>query len=317
MSAAPMPQTEVTTGAEVAARTIIIRLRLGALGVVQTVSARDALALGEQRGDGAVDADLLHVSKEILKAEELRSISAIDNALRLWLRLKSFPVSFLRGGMYLFSLGEVQMVEEKLAEVKAARDKRIEAFVQAYPGLKEEAKARLGSIYNPADYPGQDEIKAAYTWKREWVMFQTPHTLKTVSEFLYQRESQKLEAQFTEAADEIKLALRAELMNLIDYMADRLRPTGPSDDKKQIRASKVERLVEFLVTFPTRNVTDDDELTALVARLRNMMLGVDVSTLRDNERVREKVRAGVDEVKAALDDLVEDAPSRRIVLPED
>jgi hypothetical protein len=76
----------------------------------------------------------------------------------------------------------------------------------------------------------------------------------------------------------------------------------------------VERLLEFLDTFSKKDVANDEGLRLLVEEVRGLLSDQDVSRLRKDQGLRDFVQERMQSVKVVLDTMVEDAPTRQIVL---
>jgi hypothetical protein len=77
-----------------------------------------------------------------------------------------------------------------------------------------------------------------------------------------------------------------------------------------LRESAVKNLTDFLDTFELRNVTDDKELSAQVAKVRELLSGTSAATLRSSDMFREKIRAGMAKVTESLSGMVEEKAGR-------
>jgi len=67
-------------------------------------------------------------------------------------------------------------------------------------------------------------------------------------------------------------------------------------------------------TRSAKDVADDEQLRTLVEEVRGLLSGQDISKLRKDQGLRELVQERMQSVKVVLDTLVEDAPTRQIVL---
>ena len=139
----------------------------------------------------------------------------------------------------------------------------------------------------------------------------TPQVLQAISAKLFTREQAKATVQWNEMLEEIRDGLRLTFKELVDALVDKLslRPDGTR--KKLVG---VDRLLEFLDTFSKKDVADDEQLRELVEEVRGLLSGQDVSKLRKDQGLRELVQERMQSVKVVLDTLVEDAPTRQIVL---
>jgi hypothetical protein len=111
--------------------------------------------------------------------------------------------------------------------------------------------------------------------------------------------------------DEIRVGLRLTFKELVDALVDRLSPRPDGTRKKLVG---IDRLLEFVDSFSKQNVANDAELQALVVQVRGILKGQDVASLRKDQDLRELVKERMESAKVILDTLVEDAPSRQIVL---
>ena len=81
-----------------------------------------------------------------------------------------------------------------------------------------------------------------------------------------------------------------------------------------LRADMFNKLNEFLEDFGTRNIFADDQLLELTRQVNRLVGGVMPENIRDNEVMRQKIRNGMNSVKEAIDEAIEDIPRRKIRL---
>ena len=265
------------------------------------------------------DADkaLLHVAKDIVDSDEYRAVGRKDGEFKNgYLLRRAIPCNVFRRGVYPLPVGLLAEVDEALQRFTREREKRVEAFLDEYPAKKLEAERRLGSLYDARDYPSVARLRAAFSVEVHYVTLGTPEQLKGVSLALFTREQQKAEAMWSEAAEDIRAALRAAFAELVAAMASRL--SGSADGKRRrIVDSGVERLTDFLDSFDKRNLTADTDLKALVAKAKAVMGGADASALRDSEKLRGAVGAEFAKINAAVAGWVELKPGRKITLEDE
>jgi hypothetical protein len=139
----------------------------------------------------------------------------------------------------------------------------------------------------------------------------TPQVLQAISAKLFTREQAKATVQWNEMLEEIRDGLRLTFKELVDALVDKLTPKPDGTKKKLVG---VDRLLEFLDTFSKKDVADDEQLRALVEEVRGLLNGQDIAQLRKDQGLRELVQERMQSVKVVLDTLVEDAPTRQIVL---
>lgn len=294
-------------------RTVILSLQLGSLGTRKRVrqddvKVRPAEATLLEGSDP--EQEFLHVSKDIIQSDELGSVRKQQHAIRAYVRANSVP-SFLKGGMYLVRVDAIEAIDDELQRLRVTLTGLVERFIEAYPGLCEQAREKLGSMYRPEDYPTIDQVRAAFTWDLRLLTFTTPSRLRSISKALFDRERDNLARSIQTAADEIRTLLRSQARDLLDHMVERLTPDA--DGKaKTFKKGTVDNVVEFLRSFDARNVVDDTELSGIVTQIRGMLEGVDAASLRKQEGLREAVRSRAREIKGRLDGMVVERPRRDV-----
>jgi hypothetical protein len=162
------------------------------------------------------------------------------------------------------------------------------------------ARERLGKHFKQSEYPAVDQIRSAFSVNVRYMTFNVPAALKELNTKLFERERQKIEKQWAQAADEIQNALRVAFSGLVDHMVDRL---GYEDNgkPKTFRDTLVDKMEDFFHTFEARNLTNDGQLKALVDKARRVMRGVSANDLRNLDTVRSSVSKRFEELKSEVD----------------
>ena len=260
--------------------------------------------------EAEADKSLLHVSKEILDSQDFRAVQKHDGETRNYLRGIALPSPMFKGGVSLIPIALVEQVDAYLQDRIAERDMLVQTAIKAYPGLIEKAQRRLGPLFDSRDYPPVDRVKAAFNLSTQYVVFNTPGTLKAISKSIFEREQAKAEKEISEATGAIIQVLTLNFQKLIEHMVERLTPEA--DGKQKIfRNSLVENMDEFLTTFKARvTVAGEDrqdvvELMTLADRAREVMKNVTPDALRDSTDIRQYVSNSMAKVKESLDLMVE------------
>lgn len=266
-----------------------------------------------------VDRSLLSASKRLLAVcEELKAINRVDSDITRYLKEKALPNAMFRSGFRLIAIPEVIDVDTTLRALKLRREEAVRTFVAAYGRLINDARESLGDLFSERDYPTASDVEGLFTFEWQFVEFSTPGTLKQIKATLFQDEAEKAQVKLTEATETCRAALRASFAGFVDKLRERLTPevdeTTGTAKKKKFKAATVEHLNTFMSSFDVRNITDDRELGALVARARSAMQGLDPEALRSDDLLRERVRQTFDQVAGSLETMTVDRGSRRINL---
>ncbi len=295
----PTAEADRATAERLARETVVLELRISAPSFRRKLPSTDLLDPAEE----PTDPELIHVSKDLIDRYALGEIGQADSRFRRWLRNRTISCSMLRGGMWLVPLRAVEDVDRGIASYRAERARLVGVLVERHEQLKADARARLGRHYNPADYPPASELARAFGVRARFLSFNVPAALADLNRELYERERARVETEWSEAYTEIRTALREAFAGLVEHLADRL---GQDDQgkPKTFRDSTVQQMQDFLETFGARNLTGDQDLAELAEQARALIQGVSPETLRKAALFRERVREGMEQIKAKLDTLV-------------
>lgn len=289
---------EIRVESDLAAKTVLLRVKFGMLGNSRKVK-EEVLTTDADKG-------LLNVSKTLLDSAELDAIRKADGQMRAWIYNSCLPFEM---GISLLPTGMVQTAWDKLKEYKAERTLLVDTFIAAYPSLCASAAEHLGSLYNVADYPAIEEIRAKFDFDWQMVSFGVPLQLRDINPELYEAEVDKARQQIQTATEEITALMRQNLFDMVSHLQDKLTPAA--DGKQRIlRETAVKNVQDFLATFDIRNVTDDVELAEQVAKLKGLMDGKSATTIRSSDKFREELREGMEGITATLSEMVEEKAGR-------
>lgn len=280
-------------------KTVFLKVRFGRLGNTRKVS-ENVLTTDANH-------DLLKVTKTLLESKEFDAIRTADSKMTAYLNNVCLPFD---AGVKLLPIGLIEIVQKRMQLHKTERAELVSAFVAVYPDLCKSATSRLGSLYNPGDYPPVQALASMFVFEWQYVTIGIPGQLKGISAGLFQAEQEKMQATMAEAASEITSVMRQTLLEMVSHLQDRLADDG-SGKKKIFRDSAVKNLQEFLHLFDMRNVTDDKQLAELVAKAKTLLTGTNAEALRNSDVFRSKVHAGMADVAASLATLVEVKPGRK------
>ena len=303
---------DVRPGAEgLLSKAVIVSFKTGRFGNTKRVGKGEIEITfnGEQ-----VDRDALKTNKELLDSKELQAIGSFDAKTRVKLLTYCLP-SYVDDGYYFLPISLIETVNDFLARQQADRAYLVNDFLAIYPAKRDSARLRLGPLFRSTDYPSEDAVRSTFTWTVRYISFSVPGSLREISASLFEQEKVKQERMWEDAASEVRQALREAMAGLVAHAIEKL--SYKSDGKPQVfRDSMVQNMSEFLDLFAARNLTNDADLAALVGQARQLMAGVDPSTLRSNIGARERIRAGFVGIQQTMDAMLVDRPVRAIDLDD-
>lgn len=260
-----------------------------------------------------VEEEVCRVQKRLWDSPEFAAIGKLDALTKAWLRQHATP-SFLRGGVYLIPLPLVELCSAFLDEQRGKRAAAVEVFLAVYPStVPEAARASLRALYDEGDYPNVPMLRNAFGMEWEYVSFQTPTTLKSISAQFFEQEKKKAEARWSEVSASVEQLLLGQLQDLLGRVTERLMP-GEDGKPKTFRDSLLTGLGDFLTLADVRNVTGNAQLTELTGKLRAAISGVDAKSLRKVGGMKEALVAQFQAVGDQLDGLVVAKPTRKMLI---
>lgn len=306
----PSPADEpLARGAEIQRQTVCLEVHFYGIGFRRSIKSSDIVTDG-------TDTAFVHVSKDLIDQKELRAIRRLDGSLKAWLASRSVPSRVIKGnGKFLVPLPLVIDVDRRIVAHQKEREELVREFVARYDELKATAAERLMTHYNEADYPPADEVAAAFTVEADFIPLNVPAALRELDRSLFERKQQEADLKWADATVEIREALRVAYSELVTAMTEKLG-TDEEGKPKVFRESLVTKIKDFLDTFESRNLTNDEELSRLTRQARELLGGVAVKDLRENQDVRAQVLQKFEQFKGEMDSMVT-VKTRKFSLDED
>ncbi|MBU6231560.1 hypothetical protein KGP36_02735 [Patescibacteria group bacterium] len=217
-----------------------------------------------------------------------------------------------------------ELVQEFEDELRASLEKLSAEYLPAVKGdyvfSKERARGTpvkqggLGPLYREADYPTADDFCGCFGLEWQWLALGVPEDLPAA---LRAEAAEKLERQFTEAAEEVKLALREAFADLIDHATEKLKPAAPGEKQAVFRDSMIGNIAQFCQVFESRNLMNDTDLASLVGQAKQLLTGLNPDRLRKYANVRQETQEKFEAIKAQLDAMITVKKGRKFNLSED
>ena len=261
------------------------------------------------------DPKSINVTKRLFEGDEYRAITTLDSQIKTYLATKCLPFP-MRVGMYLLPIALIHEVDAKIEAYAELREELVDQFLAVYPSLLDQAREKLGDLFDEADYSPPDVAETKFGFRTQYVNLGLPGHLKDIDKAMFERERQKAERYWSEATEDIRLALREGMLELVDHAVTQL--TGKADGKKRaIRDGFAERIQDFLATFNARNLTNDAELQAIVEQAKFIFGERTDEELRNSPSARTSIRMGFEDVRESLNKMIETKPTRGIRFTDD
>ena len=299
----------VKQGSSIIEKTVLVRISFGMLGNSRKVSSKVVSA--------NVNAAILKINKTLVESKELEVIRTSDNKMRQTLAAMCVPYDM---GLQLLPRVSIEGARNLFLNYREERKGLVQTFVASYPALKQASRTQCESLaaelnipveylWKDTDYPSADYIAGKFYFSWDFLSLTVPDELKMSGKF--EEASNELQSKIASVSEEITAVMRESLLELVSHLKDSLEPN--SDGKpKRLYATAVTNIQEFLASFPSRNITNDSELDALVAETQKLIHpGLSVDTLKKDESLKSQVHDSMAAITESLTKLVETVPGRK------
>jgi hypothetical protein len=303
-------ETEPAAAAAARLRTTMAAVRVSFtwFGVRKSLTPQQK-AQAAERFDA--EGGFLSAAKKLIdtKHPAFRAVTAVRGQIEQSWKAHSLP--FPEPGVRLIQQEQVEPFARRIDDLRIELRDAVAELDRHFDDLKRAARRRLGSLFNPDDYPAT--LEGLFDVACDFPSVEPPDYLVALSPQLYEQEQARAASRFEEAVRLAEEAFLGEFGRLVAHLRERLGGTDAAGEAKVFRDSAVGNLTEFFDRFQRLNVRSNAQLDALVAEARRIVRGVGPQDLRDSASLRERVASDLSRVQATLDDLLVDRPRRRIL----
>ena len=284
-----------------------VRISLRWLGIRKSLTADQKAQAADTFGAAG---DFLSAGKKLLDNSHpaFKNVTAVKNrVVQYW---KSMSLPYPEPGIRLIRQDRIDEFDARMRDFREELEEAAWRLDEHFAELRSAARERLGSLYNPADYP--DTLVGMFAIEHDFPSIEPPEYLRRLNPDLYAQECQRVQERFGEAVRLAEEAFIGELAKIVSHLTERL--AGDADGKPKIfRDSAIGNLTEFFERFRELNVCGNEELDNLVADAQRIVRGVEPRQLRDNRGLRQHMASELSRVQSVLDGLLVDRPRRNIL----
>lgn len=235
---------------------------------------------------GAKDAG--RFNKVLVAKESLEAITKIAGAARTYHYKMTLPWGD-NGERLLPAI----LFEDYTNEIRTLRDRfddAVRSFVRDYPELKMEAVRRLGSMYEPQDYPTVEEVHAKFGLKVDFSPVPQANDFRVNLNQEYVGEIRRdLEARLNARLKDAQKDAWERVRTVVAHIHERL-----ADKDKTFRDTLIGNAEELVEILPALNITGDKELAAIGEEVKTLLVHPD--RLRQDESLRSQTAKKAEEI---------------------
>lgn len=171
---------------------------------------------------------------------------------------------------------------------------RVNTFAGVYPSLVQTARQRLGTMYDPGDYPKVDEIRTRFAMETSFSIVPDARDFRVEVD---STAAEEIRADITRAVEQRQKDAVKDCWTRVRDIVKRIEERC-SAEKPIIRDSLMENTEQLLSVLPALNITNDPELTQIGLDIRSLLHKPEA--LRANQHVRDDVAKKAAEILARL-----------------
>lgn len=322
---AVMPNTGVSAEEMIESKTCMLKMKVRQPGFNQCINTKMFV---QKSKDPAAVVDLdegaetdpfdykRHTVVQKLYDKTYTSPTASQKAeFKSWLERHAVRHELMGPGYYLVPRHLINTVIGRIEQFTIERKELVEKFIEQQPSAIDQAKNKLGVHFNIDQYPDEGTIREKFGMMFRWQDVNPAAALKEINRSAYENEVENAKIDFESTYSNIREALRVGFTDLIVGFSESMG-NDESGKPKVFHASKVEKLKDFLQTFESRNITQDDELSNLAAQAKELISTVDPKLLRKDFDQRKALADAFTKIREDASKLVE-VRSRKLNLDDE
>lgn len=240
------------------------------------------------------DLDVHKYAKVLIQPAALNLVKAARSKARAYHFGQTSP--WIDGGTRVLPSALFFEYTEKMRELRGEYDSAVATFIKNYPGLKGEARKRLGDLFRDEDYPSVDTLKRKFGWDMGVLPIPSSGDWRVDLGAKANADMEKqIDARVKAATEVILSDLWQRLFAPIAALAAKMKDAEPV-----FRDSIIGNVKEQCALMEKMNVTGDAKLTAMVKKIESALGKFDPQTLRDDAKVRKQAASAADDILAQM-----------------
>jgi len=183
---------------------------------------------------------------------------------------------------------------QEMRRFRSGIEQRVCTLVNDYPRLVQEARKRLGTMYDPTDYPDVSEIRKRFYFNLEYSPVPTANDFRVD---LSAEHVEAIKADIQRVEHERQDKAMREVFDRVRKIVGKIHEQTKDEDRR-IYDSALENARDLADLLPALNFTNNPQLTTVEADIRKLLVPAD--RLRQDKRLRADTAKAADAILAAL-----------------
>lgn len=242
----------------------------------------DAEASQEVNTNHNADSAASRVNKVLMISEEFDAIKKNASSARRY--HNSITLPWADGGARILPVAQYFDYIKKMADFVSANQPLVDAFVAVFDDKRKEMKVKLGTLYNKADYPSQDEMANKFSMRYKFTPIADGSDLRVnLSKDEVKVIKKNIEAGLQERIDAAKGDILVRIEKVVQHLYDKL-----SDKNATFRDTLTGNIEALIELIPAINFDNDEVINDYAKKLKKLC--VDPKKLRTDVTKRSKIK---------------------------
>lgn len=249
-------------------------------------------AVSEMANTQEAEASSISASKKLIDNSEahgeLRAI--INRAKKYW---KAVTLPHVDSGVRLIHKDRLAAFSDQLDVFKAELEVAKHDLAAELDDIRQEAKERLGNLYNPSDYPEGIPGEFSVNWETREITISD--SWKELAPEVYQAQVEAAQAKLMVCVQEAEQEFAEQLADAVQKIAQNLN--GNDDGElKTFGPSNLERVKTAVERFKTLNISNNAELDAVFAKAEAVIEGKTAKGIKKDAILRNEMKQAVNKL---------------------
>jgi hypothetical protein len=183
-----------------------------------------------------------------------------------------------------------------MADKKKAMDAALNTFVPLYPQLVQQARSKLGTRFDPSEYPVASAIRSHFQLAFDFMPIPAGTDFKGLPQQQLNTLAQHLNTNTQRMMENAMQDVWVRLHKVVGHMAERL-----SSPDKMFHSTLVENIRDVVRLLGHLNVTSDPRIDSLRQKVEKLLCPHDAKDLREKATLRTQVAAHAQSILAEMD----------------
>jgi hypothetical protein len=206
-------------------------------------------------------------------------------------------------GLQLLPTANYFEYHEAMTGAQAEFRRLTDMFLGSYGWEVSQAQAKLGTLFNPMDYPSAEALRRKFSFN--FYYSPVPEAGHFATDLMSEANDilkEEYGSYFDKNMERAMNSIWEKMHDVLGKLSERL-DYGDTEDKKVFRDTLVSNALDVVGVLKSCNVTKDPKLEAMRIKLENTLQGVTAVGLRGSGNLREKTKSQVDAILKELPSL--------------